>query len=148
MWQLQDFLPDSTSDDFYDQIKELRTERRRVRDETGASLTSWATWTRVWSSEENRHGDLLNKQIFLSDRVDMRDTEKTIQFLIGSGMDPKTGNNPYLGSIYSSFSEGATFISLGNAARLAKQHDDLKLAQICVALLLQMRNAMKTPTAK
>lgn len=29
--------------------------------------------------------------------------EVTIQNLIGSGMDPKTENNPYLGFIYTSF---------------------------------------------
>ncbi|XP_065873710.1 stearoyl-[acyl-carrier-protein] 9-desaturase, chloroplastic-like [Euphorbia lathyris] len=102
-----------------------------VRDETGASLTSWAIWTRAWTAEENRHGDLLNKYLYLSGRVDMRQIEKTIQYLIGSGMDPKTENNPYLGFIYTSFQERATFISHGNTARLAKEHGDLKLAQIC-----------------
>lgn len=57
-----------------------------VRDETGASPTSWAIWTRAWTAEENRHGDLLNKYLYLSGRVDMRQIEKTIQYLIGSGM--------------------------------------------------------------
>lgn len=57
-----------------------------VRDETGASLTSWAVWTRAWTAEENRHGDLLNKYLYLSGRVDMKQIEKTIQYLIGSGM--------------------------------------------------------------
>ncbi|KAL9659467.1 hypothetical protein QQ045_022241 [Rhodiola kirilowii] len=33
-------------------------------------------------------------------------------------MDPKTENNPYLGFIYTSFQERATFISHGNTARL------------------------------
>ncbi|XP_047325937.1 stearoyl-[acyl-carrier-protein] 9-desaturase, chloroplastic-like [Impatiens glandulifera] len=102
-----------------------------VRDETGASLTSWAVWTRAWTAEENRHGDLLNKYLYLSGRVDMRQIEKTIQYLIGSGMDPRTENNPYLGFIYTSFQERATFVSHGNTARLAKEHGDLKLAQIC-----------------
>nr|AAA61559.1 delta-9 stearoyl-acyl carrier protein desaturase precursor [Thunbergia alata] len=102
-----------------------------VRDETGASLTPWAIWTRAWTAEENRHGDLLNKYLYLSGRVDMRQIEKTIQYLIGSGMDPRTDNNPYLGFIYTSFQERATFISHGNTARLAKEHGDLKLAQIC-----------------
>ena len=32
-----------------------------VRDETGASDTPWATWTRKWTAEENRHGDAMNK---------------------------------------------------------------------------------------
>uniref|UniRef100_A0A565DAK6 Acyl-[acyl-carrier-protein] desaturase n=1 Tax=Paeonia rockii TaxID=62886 RepID=A0A565DAK6_9MAGN len=102
-----------------------------VRDETGASLTSWAVWTRAWTAEENRHGDLLNKYLYLSGRVDMRQIEKTIQYLIGSGMDPRTENSPYLGFIYTSFQERATFISHGNTARQAKEHGDLNLAQIC-----------------
>ncbi|KAL8544657.1 hypothetical protein ACS0TY_005043 [Phlomoides rotata] len=102
-----------------------------VRDVTGASLTPWAIWTRAWTAEENRHGDLLNKYLYLSGRVDMRQIEKTIQYLIGSGMDPRTDNNPYLGFIYTSFQERATFISHGNTARLAKENGDLKLAQVC-----------------
>ncbi|XP_031266423.1 stearoyl-[acyl-carrier-protein] 9-desaturase, chloroplastic-like isoform X3 [Pistacia vera] len=102
-----------------------------VRDETGASLGSWATWIRAWSAEENRHGDLLNKYLYLSGRVNMKQIEKTIQYLIGAGMDPKFEKNPYNGFIYTSFQERATFISHGNTARLAKEHGDVKLAQIC-----------------
>ncbi|KAK8960380.1 hypothetical protein KSP40_PGU008305 [Platanthera guangdongensis] len=102
-----------------------------IRDETGASLTSWANWTRAWTAEENRHGDLLNKYLYLTGRVDMKQIEKTIQYLIGFGMDPGTENNPYLGFIYTSFQERATFISHGNTARHAKEYGDLKLAQIC-----------------
>lgn len=102
-----------------------------VRDETGASLSSWAIWTRAWTAEENRHGDLLNKYLYLTGRVDMRHIETTIQYLIGSGMDPRTENNPYLGFIYTSFQERATSISHGNTARHAKEHGDLKLAQVC-----------------
>uniref|UniRef100_A0A0C9S957 Acyl-[acyl-carrier-protein] desaturase n=1 Tax=Wollemia nobilis TaxID=56998 RepID=A0A0C9S957_9CONI len=102
-----------------------------VRDETGASPTSWAVWTRMWTAEENRHGDLLNKYLYLCGRVDMRQIEKTIQYLIGSGMDPRTENSPFLGFLYTSFQERATFISHGNTARFAKDHGDLKLAQIC-----------------
>eukprot|EP01018_Ginkgo_biloba_P001119 Gb_22819 [translate_table: standard] len=54
--------------------------------DAGASPSSWAVWTRAWTAEENRHGDLLNKYVYLSGRVDMRQIEKTIQYLIGSGM--------------------------------------------------------------
>ncbi|GER43209.1 acyl-[acyl-carrier-protein] desaturase [Striga asiatica] len=161
-WQPTDFLPDSSSDGFYDQVKEVRERSKEipddyfvvlvgdmiteealptyqtmintldsVRDETGASSSPWAVWTRAWTAEENRHGDLLNKYLYLSGRVDMKQIEKTIQYLIGSGMDPRTENNPYLGFIYTSFQERATFISHGNTARLAKELGDLKLAQIC-----------------
>nr|ACN23827.1 stearoyl-acyl-carrier protein desaturase [Ricinus communis] len=102
-----------------------------VRDETGASLSPWAIWTRAWTAEENRHGDLLNKYLYLTGRVDMKMIEKTIQYLIGCGMDAKFENNPYHGFIYTSFQERATFVSHGNTARLAKEQGDMKLAQIC-----------------
>ena len=59
-----------------------------------------------------------------SGRVDMRQVEVTIQNLIGSGMDPKTENNPYLGFIYTSFQERATKISHGNTARHALEFGD------------------------
>ena len=57
--------------------------------------------------------------------------EKTIQYLIASGMDPKTETNPYMGFVYTSFQERATFISHGNTARHARRYGDTKLAQIC-----------------
>ncbi|KAM4113718.1 hypothetical protein ACJW30_04G017400 [Castanea mollissima] len=102
-----------------------------VHDETGADNTPWAIWARAWSAEENRHGDLLNKYLFLSGKVDMKQIEKTTQYLIGSGMDVGTGNNPYLWIIYTSFQERAAFISHGNTAKLAMQHGEVKLAQVC-----------------
>ncbi|CAN6440083.1 unnamed protein product [Victoria cruziana] len=102
-----------------------------VRDETGASPTSWAIWTRTWTAEENRHGDVLNKYLTYTGRVNMRQIEKTIQYLIGSGMDPRTENNPYLGFVYTSFQERATFVSHGNTAAHAKKYGDLKLAKLC-----------------
>ena len=55
-------------------------------DETGIDSTPCAFWTRSLSSEENWHGYLLNKYLYLSGRVDTRQIEKTIQYLIGSGM--------------------------------------------------------------
>lgn len=116
-WQPQDFLPDPSSEGFYEEVQELRERSKEipddhyvclvgdmiteealptyqtmlntldgVRDETGASLTSWAIWTRAWTAEENRHGDLLNKYLYLTGRVNMKQIEKTIQYLIGSGM--------------------------------------------------------------
>ncbi|PIN02096.1 Acyl-[acyl-carrier-protein] desaturase [Handroanthus impetiginosus] len=161
-WQPQDFLPDPASEEFHDQVKELRERTKEipddyfvvlvgdmiteealptyqtwinsfdgVRDETGASTTSWANWTRAWTAEENRHGDLLNKYLYLSGRVNMNQIEKSIQYLIGLGMDLRTENNPYLGFIYTSFRERAAFISLGNTAKLVREHGDFKLAQIC-----------------
>ncbi|KAG6732819.1 hypothetical protein I3842_01G196100 [Carya illinoinensis] len=100
-------------------------------DETGVDKTPWATWAKGWSAEENRHGDLLNKYLFLSGRVDMKQIEKTIHYLIRSGMDIGLVGNPYLLTIYTSFQERATFISHGNTAKLAMKHGDKMLAQIC-----------------
>lgn len=57
-----------------------------IGDETGASNNPWAIWSRSWTSEENRHGDLLKTYLYLSGRVDMQMVEKTIQYLIGAGM--------------------------------------------------------------
>ncbi|KAG2448027.1 hypothetical protein HYH02_007054 [Chlamydomonas schloesseri] len=102
-----------------------------VRDETGAADTPWASWTREWTAEENRHGDLLNKYLYLTGRVDMRAIEGTIQRLIGSGLDPKLENNPYLCFVYTSFQERATRISHGNTARLATYHGDAALGKLC-----------------
>ncbi|CAA7024440.1 unnamed protein product [Microthlaspi erraticum] len=102
-----------------------------VRDETGASESAWAKWTRAWTAEENRHGDLLRTYLYLSGRVDMLMVERTVQHLISSGMDPGTENNPYLGFVYTSFQERATFVSHGNTARLAKEAGDPVLAKIC-----------------
>ena len=42
-----------------------------------------------------------------------------------------TENNPYMGFVYTSFQERATFISHGNTARLAKENGDPVLARIC-----------------
>ncbi|KAJ9561287.1 hypothetical protein OSB04_006447 [Centaurea solstitialis] len=108
-----------------------------IRDETGASASPWAKWTRGWAAEENRHGDLLHTYLYLSGRVNMRMIERTIQNLIASGtvsvcsQDPETENNPYLGFVYTSFQERATFVSHGNTARLAKEKGDPLLARIC-----------------
>ncbi|GFH25782.1 stearoyl-ACP-desaturase, partial [Haematococcus lacustris] len=87
--------------------------------------------SRAWTAEENRHGDVMNKYIYLTGRVNLRAIEVTIQNLIGSGMDPKTENNPYLGFVYTSFQERATKISHGNTARHALEHGDDVLAKIC-----------------
>ncbi|KXZ42185.1 hypothetical protein GPECTOR_188g290 [Gonium pectorale] len=101
-----------------------------TRDETGAADTPWAHWTRHWTAEENRHGDVLNKYLYLSGRVDMRSVETTIQRLIGSGLDPRLENNPYLCFVYTSFQERATKISHGNTARLATYYGDAPLARL------------------
>jgi acyl-[acyl-carrier-protein] desaturase len=102
-----------------------------VTDLTGASLSPWARWSRGWTSEENRHGDLLNKYLYLTGRVDMRSIETTIHHLINNGFDPQTENDPYLGFVYTSFQERATKISHRNVGVLAKRAGEDHLHKIC-----------------
>jgi acyl-[acyl-carrier-protein] desaturase len=102
-----------------------------IKDETGDSESPWAQWSRGWTSEENRHGDLLNKYLYLTGRVDMRSVETTVQHLITNGFNTNSGNDPYLGFIYTSFQERATKISHRNVGILAKKCGDEHLHKIC-----------------
>jgi acyl-[acyl-carrier-protein] desaturase len=102
-----------------------------LTDETGISDTPWSRWSRGWTAEENRHGDLLNRYLLLSGRVDMRAVEVTIHHLINRGFDPQTENDPYLGFIYTSFQERATKISHRNVATFALRAGDETLHRIC-----------------
>jgi acyl-[acyl-carrier-protein] desaturase len=109
IWQPTDFLPASDSEEFFDQIKEMRELAKdlpydfwvvligdMVTEEALPTYESWlmtvegidqvggngwSKWVRQWTSEENRHGDLLNKYLYLSGRVNMREIEITTQHL-------------------------------------------------------------------
>lgn len=72
-----------------------------VKDESGASPSPWASWTRAWTAEENRHGDLLRTNLYLSGRVDMSMIERTVQYLIGAGMVIFINNSIFSFSIIS-----------------------------------------------
>lgn len=102
-----------------------------VADETGASDSPWGRWSRGWTAEENRHGEILSRYLYLSGRVDMRAFEVTVQNLLRNGFDPGTGNDPYKGLIYTSFQERATKVSHGNTARLANECGEPLLGKIC-----------------
>lgn len=104
---------------------------RGITDTTGASNTPWALWSRGWTAEENRHGDLLNRYLYLTGRVNMRAVETTVHYLIKEGFNPQTENDPYLGFVYTSFQERATKISHSNVGRLAKKAGEDILHKIC-----------------
>ena len=106
-----------------------------VRDLTGADGTAWARWIRGWSAEENRHGDVLSRYLFLSGRVDMRQVDRTVHRLIAAGMAMNAARSPYHGFIYVAFQERATAVSHGNTARLAGAHGDDVLARVCGAIV-------------
>mmetsp|Transcript_6879 Transcript_6879/g.19233 ORF Transcript_6879/g.19233 Transcript_6879/m.19233 type:complete len:452 (+) Transcript_6879:243-1598(+) len=103
-------------------------------DPTGTSDSAWAKWSRGWTSEENRHGDLLNKYLYLTGRCDMRNIEVTIQHLITNGFNPGAKKDPYRGFVYTSFQERATKISHGNVGKLARTHGDANLNRICAKI--------------
>ena len=96
-----------------------------------ASDKGWVRWSRAWTAEENRHGDLLNKYLYLSGRADMKQVEITIHNLIYNGFDPRVDGDPYQAIIYTSFQERATKISHVNTGKLADKKGDEVLSRIC-----------------
>lgn len=103
-------------------------------DPIGTTDSAWARWSRGWTSEENRHGDLLNKYLYLSGKTDMRAIEVTIQHLITSGFNPGARKDPYRGFLYTSFQERATKISHGNVGKVAKEYGAKDLQRICAKI--------------
>lgn len=158
-WQPSDLLPDSCNEDFYTEIKGLRenakdlsydlvavligdtiTEEALPTYEAWLSMVDgpsmdeeggWMKWVRHWTAEENRHGDLLNKYLYLSGRVNMRQMEISTQYLIADGFDIGTGHDPYKNFVYTSFQELATNISHRRVASLAKKEGDNLLSKMC-----------------
>lgn len=90
----------------------------------------WAKWVRAWTGEENRHGDVLNKYLYLSGRVNMREVEITTQHLISDGFDIGTARDPYKNFVYTSFQELATYISHNNVAKIARTKGHKLLAKM------------------
>jgi acyl-[acyl-carrier-protein] desaturase len=159
IWQPTDFLPNSQSENFYEEVRELReiakdlpydfwvtlvgdtiteealpTYESWLMDVEGVDqveANGWSKWIRQWTGEENRHGDLLNKYLYLSGRVNMREVEMTTQHLINDGFDIGTGRDPYKNFVYTSFQELATYVSHNRVAQLAKSYGDNKLSKIC-----------------
>ena len=169
-WQPTDFLPDSTDENFLLEIKLLQESAKDLPYDymavlIGDTITEealptyeswlmdvdgvdqldpkgWSKWVRGWTAEENRHGDLLNKYLYLSGRVDMRKMETSTQYLIADGFDIETGRDPYKNFIYTSFQELATNISHRNTAKLAKEYGNVPLAKICGVIASdEMRHA-------
>jgi acyl-[acyl-carrier-protein] desaturase len=158
-WQPSDLLPDSSKPGFMEEVRDLQESCRELPYDYLAVLVGdiiteealptyeswlidvegvgksdregWSKWIRMWTAEENRHGDLLNKYVYLSGRVDMRQMEISTQHLIADGMDIGTGRDPYRNFVYTSFQEMATNISHRRTATLAKQYGNNHLSKIC-----------------
>jgi acyl-[acyl-carrier-protein] desaturase len=158
-WQPSDFLPESNHPDFTKEIKDIQEQSRELPYDYMAVLVGdviteealptyeswlidiegiskaepqgWSKWIRKWTAEENRHGDLLNKYLYLSGRVNMRQMEITTQHLIADGMEIGTARDPYRNFVYTSFQELATNISHRRTATIAKKHGNEQLSKIC-----------------
>ncbi|WP_053990000.1 acyl-ACP desaturase [Mangrovimonas sp. TPBH4] len=159
IWQPTDFLPDSESDTFFSEIEEIRelskelpydfwvvlvgdmiteealpTYESWLMDVEGVDQVGrngWGKWVRHWTAEENRHGDVLNKYLYLSGRVNMKEIEKTTQYLIADGFDIGTDRDPYKNFLYTSFQELATYISHNRVAKIAKDKGNKQLSKMC-----------------
>lgn len=161
IWQPSDFLPDPYSDTFTQDIEELRelskdlpydfwitligdmvteealpTYESWLMDVEGVEQVEnrgngWAKWVRWWTAEENRHGDVLNKYLYLSGRVNMREIEISMQHLISDGFDIGTDRDPYKNFVYTSFQELATFVSHNRVSQIAKEHGVKGLSRMC-----------------
>lgn len=158
-WQPSDLLPDPKSPEFFDEVNEIQELAKEMNYDLWAVLigdtiteealptyetwlmdiegvaqdgiNGWAKWVRAWTAEENRHGDLLNKYLYLSGRVNMREMEISTQHLINDGFDIGTGNDPYRNFIYTSFQELATNVSHRRVASFSKKAGNQRLAKIC-----------------
>lgn len=102
-----------------------------VQDETGTDSTSWAEWSRKWTAQENRHGDILRGYLYLTGRVNMRAVEVTLHHLIRNGFNPHEQQDPYRGFVYTSFQETATRIAHTRVGNLAQQFGNPLLSKIC-----------------
>ncbi|GAA4295398.1 acyl-ACP desaturase [Aestuariibaculum suncheonense] len=160
IWQPTDFLPNSEGDNFFEEVREIRelskelpydfwvvlvgdmiteealpTYESWLMDVEGVKQqdreNGWAKWVRHWTAEENRHGDVLNKYLYLSGRVNMREIEKTTQYLIADGFDIGTDRDPYKNFVYTSFQELATYISHNRVAKIAKKSGNKQLGKMC-----------------
>jgi acyl-[acyl-carrier-protein] desaturase len=158
-WQPADLLPVSSSENFLSEIKDLQEACRElpydymvvlvgdiITEEALPSYESWlmdvegvekgkpegwSKWVRLWTAEENRHGDLLNKYVYLSGRVNMRQMEISTQYLLADGVDNGAARDPYRNFVYTSFQELATNISHRRTATLAKNYGNNHLSKIC-----------------
>ncbi len=159
IWQPTDLLPNTNSDTFTQEVLEIRELAKDLDNDLvtvliGDTITEealptyeawlmdiagvnqenpsgWSKWIRGWTAEENRHGDLLNKYLYLSGRVNMREVEVSTQHLINDGIDIQTAKDPYRSFVYTSFQEMATNISHRRVATLAKKSGNAQLAKMC-----------------
>ena len=160
-WQPADFLPVMGRPDSFEQVADLQEKSAQLSDDllvvlvgdmiteealpsyamwiaqvdgfdrAGEPRNAWGDWLRRWVAEENRHGDILNRYLYLTGRVNMAEVEATIHNLLIDGGDVETATDPYRTFVYTSFQEIATRISHANVAARARKIGDDILGKLC-----------------
>jgi acyl-[acyl-carrier-protein] desaturase len=159
IWHPSDLLPEASSETFSADVAQLQQSAKALPYDliavlVGDTITEealptyeswllslnnishereggWNEWVRGWTAEENRHGDALNKYLYLSGRVNMKQMEISTHYLLADGFDIGTSGDPYRTFIYTSFQELATNISHRRVAQFAKEAGDSLLAKLC-----------------
>ena len=102
-----------------------------LTDSTGVETHAWGRWSRGWTAEEQRHGDVSRGYLYLSGRVDMRSVEQTIQHLLRNGFTMGAGGDPFRGLAYASVQEHATKTSWQQLGKIVGQAGAPLLHKIC-----------------
>src|SRR5688572_14758555 len=102
-----------------------------MTDTTGTDAHAWARWSRGWTAEEKRHGDVTRTYLYLSGRVDLESVERTVQHLLRNGFDTRAGGDPYKGLAYASFQEHATKTAWNQLGALVGDLGASRLHRIC-----------------
>ncbi|MCA0426854.1 MAG: acyl-ACP desaturase [Bacteroidetes bacterium] len=158
-WQASELLPLTSDDSFISDLKTIQEQASNLSYDLLAVLVvdtiteealptyetwlanlhgvnqeennNWMKWIRAWTAEENRHGDVLNRYLYLCGRINMREFEASTQYLIRDGFDNGASNDPYRNFVYTSFQELATNISHRRVASLAKSQGNTILSKLC-----------------
>lgn len=102
-----------------------------MTDRTGTDISPWARWSRGWTAEEKRHGDVTRTYLYLSGRVDLHAVEVTVQHLLRNGFDTRADGCAYRGLAYASFQEHATKTSWSQLGALVGALGAKRLHRIC-----------------
>lgn len=149
LWFPSEFLPASADDRDTAGLEDLRDRARSLPDSARVALTInilteeglphfhrliadnlgtrtfWNRWNKLWTAEEDRHGNILRDYIRDARLLNFKALEGMQFDYLRSGFNPDWGGDPYKLFIYTSCQEKATQISHLNTGRLAQGSEPL-----------------------
>lgn len=152
LWFPSEFLPAGEEDRDDRRTEELRDRARGLPDaarvaltinilteeglphfhrliaETLGSRTFWSEWNKLWTAEEDRHGNILRDYVRDSRLLNFPELERLQFDYLRSGFNPDWGTDPYKLFIYTSCQERATQISHSNTGKLIAEQEPLLYA--------------------